>query len=373
MQKYRTDKTWEWNLQNAPAPVQVDAVPSLNGRWNWCGIPVRSPMGISAGPLLNSGWILQYAAAGFDILVYKTVRSVARACYDLPNLVPVEVSSLEEAGSIVPEKSEMSGSWAVSFGMPSVTPEAWQKDIQRTKSMLASGQVLVVSVVATAAPSLEGEAALEQLADDFADCARLAMDAGADGIEANFSCPNVDTADGQLYQHPRSAARVTERIRNAISTAPLVLKIGRVETRQAAESLVLATSQFINGMAMTNSISAHVRCENGQLLFDGQQRGICGDATRLTSISQLKLFRDVCQDLIKSGRLTADMQPQLIGVGGISTAEHVNDYLAAGADSVALATAAMVNPRVGLEIRESLSGNPPHRFHETGVRRGVTG
>ena len=48
-------------------------------RRQFCGIPVQSPLGIPAGPLLNSRWLLYYASLGFDVLTYKTVRSSARA------------------------------------------------------------------------------------------------------------------------------------------------------------------------------------------------------------------------------------------------------------------------------------------------------
>jgi dihydroorotate dehydrogenase len=46
---------------------------------------------------------------------------------------------------------------------------------------------------------------------------------------------------------------------------------------------------------------------------------------------------------------------QLVGVGGASTAEHVEAYLDAGAHAVHLATAAMVNAAVALEIRAAMS------------------
>ena len=42
---------------------------------------------------------------------------------------------------------------------------------------------------------------------------------------------------------------------------------------------------------------------------------------------------------------------QLIGVGGIASLEDVQAYLAAGAHAVHIATAAMVNPELGMEIR----------------------
>src|SRR5947199_314124 len=54
------------------------------------GRKVRSRIGISAGLLLNSKWMIGYARRGFDILTYKTVRSAHRPCYPPPNWVFVE-------------------------------------------------------------------------------------------------------------------------------------------------------------------------------------------------------------------------------------------------------------------------------------------
>ena len=345
--QYDIARTWRENL-SATLPA-VDSAPApVRGEWLWCGLPVDSPLGVSAGPLLNSRWLLYYAELGFDVLVYKTVRSVARQCYDLPNLVPVSSSQLKNAEQTLSASSTMNGTWAVSFGMPSQPPDIWQNDIAVARRGLRSGQLLVVSVVGTQDESItDPNASLDQLADDFAECARRAVDHGAHGIEANFSCPNVATADGQLFQQPKSAQQVAERIRDAIGTTPLVLKIGRMNRLEAAEEFVTAVGSYVDGLAMTNSISARVVDADGGLLFDGARRGICGDATRTASIAQVSLFRNAITN--------CGVSMDLVGVGGISAASHVRDYLDAGASSVALATAAMVDPEVGIKIRRELS------------------
>ena len=346
-QSYDPNQTWRWNLLHAPPPHTPAVVAPVKGDWSWCGISVSSPLGIPAGPLLDSRWLLHYANLGFDILVYKTVRSLSRECYPLPNLVPVQTGSLSAAGEKLPATEQMNGSWAVSFGMPSQSPDVWRKDVEFAREQLPSGKVLVVSVVGTQDECItDPVASLQQLADDFAVCAKWAIENGAHGVEANFSCPNVSTADGQLYQQPEAAGLVAERIRDSIGDAPLVLKIGRVASVEDANELHKHVAPFVNGLAMTNSIAAQVIADDGQLLFDGQSRGICGDATRAASIAQTRMCR---QTLTASGH-TLD----LIGVGGISTADHVREYLSAGATSVALATAAMVDPDIGLQIRSSL-------------------
>jgi dihydroorotate dehydrogenase (NAD+) catalytic subunit len=193
--RYDISQTYDWNYDHAPEPLEVD-VPPVVGQWKFCGLPVASPLGIPAGPLLNGRWLLYYASLGFDVLTYKTVRSGRRDCYPLPNLQPVRCAQLGGGERNLSAADTMQGSWAVSFGMPSKSPEVWRPDIECTKDKLPSGKVLVVSAVGTIQP----EWTIDDLADDYARCARWAVEAGADGVETNFSCPNVSTCDGQLYQ-----------------------------------------------------------------------------------------------------------------------------------------------------------------------------
>ncbi len=341
-QRYDADETYRWNYENPPRDLpEVDA-PPVPGSWTFCGLPVDSPLGIPAGPLLNGDWVLYYAALGFDVLTYKTVRSTSRECYDLPNLVPVDAGSLNGAEDCVSASPEMTGSWAVSFGMPSAAPDHWRKDVERTRNELPKGKVLSVSVVGTVQPGWS----LDDLADDYARCARWAVDAGADCIEANFSCPNVSTCDGQLYQQPHDAALVAARVRSEIVDTPFVIKIGHTSNSHDAVMLLEAVAGSVDGLAMTNSVATRVQSAEGKFLFDGERRGICGDATRQASLEQLRLFAGLAAE--------RGLTTSMIGVGGAGTADHVGDYLAAGAESVHIATAAMIDPGVGLAIRREL-------------------
>src|SRR5258705_9205701 len=95
--RYDPRQTYDWNYTHAPAPALHDE-PTVPGNWKFCGLPVRSLLGIAAGPLLNGEWIRYYAALGFDVLTYKTVRSGHRDCYARPNLQPVERGHLKGSG-----------------------------------------------------------------------------------------------------------------------------------------------------------------------------------------------------------------------------------------------------------------------------------
>lgn len=339
---YDYHRDYDWNYAHPPELVEV-AVPPMPGQWQFCGLKVDSPLGVPAGPLLNGQWLLYYAGLGFDVLTYKTVRSIDRACYPMPNLQPVECGDLPSGENVLPTSEVMEGSWAVSFGMPSKVPATWMADVEQTKVKLPAGKVLSVSVVG----SVQEGWSIDQLADDYAQCARWAIESGADVIETNFSCPNVSTCDGQLYQQPQQALTVAEKVRQAIGDVPLVIKIGHIDDEAAIEELLQAIAPAATALAMTNSVATTVKDEEGKLLFDGAQRGICGAATRNASIQQTARFREVADRL--------GIQIELIGVGGASTAQHVREYLAAGASGVHLATAAMINPAVALEIRRDWS------------------
>ncbi len=340
--RYDLAQSYRWNYDHAPEPNSQPGV-AVPGDWKFLGRPVESPLGMPAGPLLNGKWVLYYAGLGFDVLTYKTVRSSARECYPLPNLQPVDVAPMTGEETEVGVSSDMHGSWAVSFGMPSAAPESWRADVEWTRDRLPPAKLLSVSVVGTVQP----EWSMDDLAADYAQCAKWAVESGTDCIESNFSCPNVSTCDGQLFQQPESAATVAARVREAVGDVPYIIKIGRVTSREEAAALIDAVSPYVDALAMTNSVATRVRSDDGGLMFDGNQRGICGDATRNASVEMARLFADLIEE--------RSLDTKIIGVGGASTAGHVREYLAAGAESVHIATAAMTDPLIGLRIREELA------------------
>jgi len=320
-------------------------VPDWPGDWTFCGLSVDSPMGVAAGPLLNGKWCLYYASLGFDVLTYKTVRSGPRECYPSPNLVPVTSLPIDGTQARSTPTDTMDGSWAVSFGMPSADPEIWRRDIESTRRALPTGKLLCVSAVGTVHDGWQ----MEELANDYAECAKWAVESGADVVETNFSCPNVSTCDGQLYQDPVHSELVARTVRAAIGNVPLIIKIGHAIDTGLIRSLIESVGSYADALAMTNSIATTVGQSDDELWFEGQQRGICGAAIHRASVEQVETFTRV--------QATMDQHLKWIGVGGIASHRDLDDFLQAGAESCQLATAVMVDPQVGLRIRQAQS-NP---------------
>jgi len=341
--RYNITESYDWNYENVPHPPDLE-IPPVPGKWEFCGLPVASPLGIPAGPLLNSRWVIYYARLGFDVLTYKTVRSSYRACYDPPNLLPVTAANMTGDGAellAAPSESPYN-TWAISFGMPSKTPATWQADIEDARHGLGRNQALSVSVVA----SPEADWTVKQIADDFAQCAKWAVDSGAHVVEANLSCPNVCTKESDLYLDAEASAEIASTIRARIGRTPLVLKIGLFTHPEQADTLIRAVSPHADALSSTNSLTAPIRDTRGELLFGGLRRGIGGAAITQRCNQELKILSQLVDN--------TDHSLLLIGVGGVMTAGDVRERLAAGAHNVHLATAPMLDPRAGIKIRRDL-------------------
>ena len=69
------------------------------------GFRVNLPFGIPAGPLLNERFTTAAFRMGFDLAVYKTVRSRAWGCNAFPNVLAVHPRNAD--GSLVPGSAEL--------------------------------------------------------------------------------------------------------------------------------------------------------------------------------------------------------------------------------------------------------------------------
>ena len=324
-QRYDISKSYEWNYQNAPVLPESYIFQPADREWTLAGQPVNSPVAIAAGPLLNGRWVLHYAALGYDVLTYKTVRSQAWNCYPPPNLVPIDWRGTE--ADTYDAKSSMDGSWAVSFGMPSTSPDLWRFDVEETRRLLPRQKSLSVSVVAT--PTADWNS--EQLAEDYAKCAYWAKESGADFVELNFSCPNVSTQCSQLYLDPELSKLVTDCVRDRIGATPLLIKVGAVPAENIAATV--AALSAADALVMINCVPAHVRGEEGSLMFEGGSRGIAGAAIKSAVRNQVALF---VQQVEEQG-----LALEVVAVGGIATAEDVAALLEIGASGVQVATCVM--------------------------------
>lgn len=317
-------------------------------RFSFLGQRLWTPFGIPAGPLVNGAFVKAALDKGFDIPVYKTVRTRAYKSHRWPNVLPVKVEGDLAADClrlVAGSQYEEPLSITNSFGVPSMSPDVWQQDLASCVEYARDGQLVVGSYQGTV-PEHGGPA--EYIAD-FRLGARMMRETGVKAVEVNFSCPNEGTANLLCFDVRRSR-EVVEAIREELGSTPLMIKVAYFKDDAKLEQLVREIGPFVDAITAINTISAEVVNERGEQALPGEGRlmsGVCGRAIKWAGLGM-------------TGKLTRlrealGMRFAVVGVGGVTTAEDFAEYRAAGADAVMSATGAMWNPRLAEEVWKLVS------------------
>jgi dihydroorotate dehydrogenase (NAD+) catalytic subunit len=301
------------------------------------GRRLASPIGIAAGPLPNSRWMEAYARLGYGVLTYGTVRSAARLAHTTPNLLFCRLGDPAVAEAKAPRKVDAATvTWATSFGLPSAAPEVWRADVKRARAKLAADQLLIVSVVGTPQPGGDGE----QLARDYATCARWAAEAGADAVEVHLSCPDTVTEHAHMvYEDKELSGLIVERVRRATGGVPLLAKLGALAGPRALHELATRLAPALDGFVLVNGLQRKVIKPEGMSAFPGSGRELAG----VVGAEVYDTCRIQMEELL-AWRKAGAWDRVVLAVGGITTAARARTALDAGANAALVATAALTDP-----------------------------
>lgn len=349
---YDPARSYQDNFEQGPFGLFADSSSSSSEqsgepKYSFLGNAVFTPFGIPAGPLVNGAFVKAALDKGFDIPVYKTVRTHKFPSHAWPNVLPVEVE-----GDLTPDKSRLVTrpdyteplSITNSFGVPSFDPDFWQPDLASAVAHARKGQVVVASYQGTKS---ENGSVASYLAD-FALGARLLKETGVKIIEVNLSCPNEGTSELLCFDVQRSR-EVVETIKKELGSLPLVIKLAYFADNARLETLIKELGPVVDGIAAINTISAEIVDQAGNQALPGEGRlrsGVCGHSIKWAGVDM-------------AGRLAAlreklGLKYEIVGVGGAGSAADYDEYRKAGADVVMSATAAMWNPLLAQEIKRAV-------------------
>ncbi len=363
---YDANRSYDENYQNGPNHnfVKDHRFPQVKFKsfpqFNFLGIPLHIPFGVPAGPLLNAAFVQTALDAGFCLPTYKTVRSQSWPCHPWPNVLKINVEANEQIYSTGPiptvcakqfsatdyKQSEISIS--NSFGVPSKTPQIWEEDFQK----LAHNKSEVGKHVAL---SFQGSTGKKDLLEDLENISEMALNAvsksGFSLLEINLSCPNE--ANEPIYKKLKESVKVLKRVHshlNGHKNIKLIAKIGALDF-ESTYAFLSETSPYLNAISAINTVSANILNNKRQIILGSHTKtgGVCGSAILkqgLMMCEQLSESREKC------GLKKADFG--IIGVGGVSTAQHFKHYLDAGADVIQAATGMMWNLDLAKEIAQLL-------------------
>ena len=258
---YRVDRSHAWNYGHAPKLPRVRRLPAAPGG-RLFDYRLNSPLGVAAGPLLNSRWVEAYARIGYDILTYATVRSGLVPAAALPNIRAVEN---REQAAVATRRAGANGdlTLAVSLGTPSMEPDVWRKDVRRAHEKIGRNQVLMVSVLGTTPPGGDREA----LVNDYGQVAVWAAEAGADVVEVQLAWPDPFADQPQaIYENLPLAAQILHRVRTSVGV-PVVAKFGAFRTPRLLHDTATKLASWASGFVLVHGFLRRVVDEAGNVAF----------------------------------------------------------------------------------------------------------
>jgi dihydroorotate dehydrogenase (NAD+) catalytic subunit len=336
------------NFNQGPFGLFADPTvyrPKNEPQYTFLGHKVFQPFGIPAGPLLNSKYVNAALDKGFDIPVYKTVRTRKYESHPWPNVLAVEVEgdlTLDKTRLVAIPNYKEPLSITNSFGVPSFDPDFWQPDIAAAVAHEREGQLVVASYQGT--KSADGTAA--GYIADFILGAKLLRETGVKAIEVNLSCPNEGTSNLLCFDVHR-VRTIVDAIKNEIGSTPLIIKLAYFENTDLLKELLRAVGNTIDATSSINTIAADIVDANGNQALPGEGRlrsGVCGHAVKWAGLEMTRKLATLRGEL--------GLNFSIIGVGGMGNPADYAQYREAGADAVMSATSAMWNPMLAQQIKE---------------------
>ena len=177
--------------------------------------------------------------------------------------------------------------------------------------------------------------------DDYAYVAeRISAASNVGALEINISCPNVKEGGITFGQDPEVAYKLTKKLKE-VSSKPIYMKLSPNVTDIKVMAKAVEEGGA-DGITMINTlIGMRLDLKTGRPILANGTGGLSGPAIKPVAIRMI-------HEVYKTVKIP------IIGMGGISTAEDVLEFLYAGASAVAIGTENFINPYACVDLIEAL-------------------
>ncbi len=179
-------------------------------------------------------------------------------------------------------------------------------------------------------------------AEDFARLAEIiSHEKAIAAVEVNISCPNVQAGGVLFGQDPKMAIKVVEEVKKKSGNTPVIVKLSPNVTDIAsiAKAVESAGADSISCINTVTGMAVDIRTKKPRLA--NIVGGLSGPAIKPVAL------RCVWQ-------VANAVKIPVIGLGGISTAEDVLEFLLVGASAVQIGTASFSDPTCIFKIAQDL-------------------
>ncbi|MUG86192.1 dihydroorotate dehydrogenase [Paenibacillus timonensis] len=161
-----------------------------------------------------------------------------------------------------------------------------------------------------------------------------------DMIELNISCPNVK-AGGMAYGIKTDIARQVVREVRAATALPLVVKLSP-NAEDIVGMAVMCQEEQADGVSLINTFSAmKIDIFKRRSIFDNLYAGLSGPAIKPIALRMVH-------------QVSHAVTIPVMGMGGISSAEDIVEFIMAGATVIQVGTHNFVNLRAGERLVSDL-------------------
>jgi dihydroorotate dehydrogenase (NAD+) catalytic subunit len=257
------------------------------------GLELRNPTLLASGILGYTAESLQRVVeCGAGAVVTKSVGVAPRMGYTNPTVIQA-IDGLINA-----------------MGLPNPGINEYVDEIIHAKTVVQAP--LIVSVFGYSA-------------DEYAQVAKKAVEAGADAVELNVSCPHVKLTGSEIGQKPALIKEVVSKVKAAVRK-PVIVKLSPnvTDIGETAHAAVKAGADALTAINTVKALAIDV--ETALPILSNVRGGLSGPAIKPVALRCV-------YDLYEQVKIP------IIGCGGITKWQDAVEFLLAGASAVQIGTA----------------------------------
>jgi len=268
-------------------------------------LKLRNPTILASGILGSSAeYLHEVARAGAGAVTTKSVGPKPRDGYKNPTVIQVDCGFLN------------------AVGLPNPGIEKFVDEIRRLRDLEVP---LIVSVYGFSP-------------EEYAEVSSMAVNAGADAIELNLSCPHVRGAGAEIGRDPCLVSQVVKMVKESINS-PVFAKL-TPNVSDIGEIAAAAASAGADAITAINTVRAMaIDIETCRPILANKVGGLSGGAIKPIAVRCIYEIYEV-------------VDIPIIGCGGVRTWRDAVELILAGASAVQIGSAIAIE---GLSVFRSIA------------------
>lgn len=277
---------------------------------------------VQLGPLTLKNPVITASGTfgyGLEFMRYGDLAAIGAICLKGISLAP-------RAGNPMPRIAETPCGMLNAIGLQNVGVEKFLKE---KLPYIPAGATLIANLYA-------------QTPEDFGELAGIfSTEDKIAALEVNISCPNVREGGVQFGQDPHMAAAVVGAVKKRSGTKPVIVKLSPnvTDVRVIAKAAVDAGADMLSLINTLSGMSVDIRTRRSRLA--NVVGGLSGPAIKPVA---LRMVHQVAQAV----------NVPIIGMGGITSAEDVLEFILVGAHAVQIGTYNFMRPDNAFRLVEEV-------------------